>query len=141
VAEGRVRGHEITRTFYERENPTPPRSVGMQCRKLLLIKIDFARFDLRYSARLKKIEKPPRPIDGQNPAGWPDDIGHVDGGVTRAAADIEECLPDRESGSPPGVERPRSPHAMLKSEALDFVVVRAENIVTVVGCGHTAITR
>lgn len=51
--------------------------------------------------------------------------------MTRATADVEERLADRESSPPPGVQSPRPPNTMLQRQAGDLVVVGAQDVVSV----------
>src|SRR5439155_17738198 len=112
----RTQRHQIARTLDECEDPSRPGAVGGNRGEGAIIEIELARFDLRKFSLFDQIEKPAGAIDRQHLACRADDLRHVGRGIPRTAAEIDERLADGETGAPPGVQRPWSPHTMLQAE-------------------------
>jgi len=75
------------------------------------------------------IENAPRSIDGEDLPGRPGDPRQVERRPARPAADVEETLAGAEAGAPEAVEHAASPDAVLQTEPLDLLVMRAEDVI------------
>jgi hypothetical protein len=62
-------------------------------------------------------------------AGGPDDLGQVHGGEARTGAEIDDLAAVADLGARPGFKRARPPDTVLEAQAVDFIVMGAEDLI------------
>src|SRR4029077_1533801 len=117
------------------EDPSHPGAVRGEARQLIGIEVKLVCGDVLARRRLYGIEVALGLIDGDDAPVRADDIRQVERGVARTASDVEKCLAHSEAAAAPGVERARSPDAMLQPEARQLFVMGTEDVGTIFG-GH-----
>ncbi len=125
----------------EAEDPSDPRGVesGGEIQRAQFPDIGAVRLDvldMEGSGRRPDVaDESVRFVDGDDEAGGADELGQVEGGVSRAGADIEHARAGLDAGLFPEVDGRLGPEAVLDAQADEFLVVGSEEVFAVVGHG------
>src|SRR5438105_3206601 len=122
--------------FEEAEHPPRPRAIRRHLREIIGIEIEFVCGHVSPSRRFYGIEVALGLIDGDDATARPNDVRQIKRRIPGAASDVEKRLTDGKTAASPGIESARSPHAMLKSETSELLIVRTEDVRALVS-GHS----
>jgi hypothetical protein len=123
---------QITGPFEERQYPSQPGAVRSYPGESGDVEVDLLRVNVPEATLggscLERLEELAGLVEGQHAASRTDDIGQVERGVAGAASDVEQRLPGGEPGTTPQAEHLGAPDAVLHSEPVDFLVLRADHV-------------
>ena len=131
------RVHELLQRFFrprqKREDPARPSRIGAADRNGIGDNVDLMGLHLREAARLclrfQRVEKPSRALQRVHLPIRTDHLRKVHRRKARPRAEIDHLAAIADARARPCIERARAPNPVLKAQAIDFIVVRAEHVV------------
>ena len=117
----------------------PPAGSGSRHEvELVVLDVDVAVAREHGAARLDEARGA---LDGDDPSRRPHDFREVGGGEARSRADVEHLRARADAGAAPALEHGRPPDAVLQAEALELLVVGAEEVSALGHQSHFALRR
>ncbi len=143
--DGRELVEQERRRSDEAGDPAAPAGIHAAGRERVGHQVELVVLDVRVSVarqhRAARLDEARGTLDGDDAARGPHDLREVGGGVARARADVEHPGARPDAGAAPAFQHGRPPDTVLQAEALELLVVRAEEVGALRHQSHFALRR